>query len=362
MTMLRPQPITPVPDETARVARAAFRKGNLYMRMRDELGTLYTDDAFAALFPSRGRPAEAPWRLALVTVMQYVEGLSDQQAADAVRARIDWKYSLSLALTDPGFDASVLSEFRTRLVNGGLEQQMLDLMLAHFRERKLLKARGEQRTDSTHVLAAIRTIIRLECVGETLRHTLNSLAIVAPDWLRAHSDPEWVDRYGSRVDDARLPQEAQERQAYAALIGADGSRLLSALYAGDAPPWLREVPAVQTLRRVWVQQFYQEDEQVHWRSDDRGLPPSALESGLCLRTACDLVMDGDLRVTRGDLVVPSTADLAGRLPELIEECRRMGLFANPAVTTLIYDPATGERRSKKGANAAIDSTQGGAEH
>ena len=286
--MLRPEPISPVPEETARVARAAFRKGNLYMRMRDELGALYTDEDFTTLFPGHGRPAETPWRLALVTVMQYVERLSDQQAADAVRARIDWKYSLSLELTDPGFDASVLSEFRTRLVSGGLEQQLLDLMLAHFRERKLLKARGKQRTDSTHVLAAIRSLNRLECVGETMRHALNTLAVVAPEWLRAHSDPAWVDRYGPRVDDARLPPTPQERQAYAMLIGADGYRLLNALYAREAPPWLREVPAVQTLRQVWVQQFYKEDTHVHWRSDGDGqgttprgtrtlgTPPSAL--------------------------------------------------------------------------------------
>ncbi len=91
--MLRPEPISPVPEETTRVARAAFRKGNFYMRMRDELGALYTDADFTTLFPGHGRPAETPWRLALVTVMQYVEGLSDQQTADAVRARIDWKYS-----------------------------------------------------------------------------------------------------------------------------------------------------------------------------------------------------------------------------------------------------------------------------
>jgi transposase len=119
---LHPHDVPSIPDETARVARAAFRKGNLFMRMRDEIGTIYRDEAFATLFPARGKPAEAPWRLALVTVMQYVEGLSDQQTADAVRGRIDWKYTLSLELVDPGFDDSVLSEFRTRLIAGGAEE------------------------------------------------------------------------------------------------------------------------------------------------------------------------------------------------------------------------------------------------
>jgi transposase len=99
---LHPQPIPPIPEETACVARTAFPHGNLYLRMRDELGTLFTDDDFAALYPTRGQPAEAPWRLALVTIMPYVEDISDRQAAEAVRGRIDWKYALSLAHS-PGF-------------------------------------------------------------------------------------------------------------------------------------------------------------------------------------------------------------------------------------------------------------------
>ena len=102
---LRPQPVPPVPEETVRVARAAFPRGNLYLTMRDECGVIFADDDFATLFPTRGQPAEAPWRLALITIMQYVEDLSDRQAADAVRSRIDWKYALSLELTNPGFDS-----------------------------------------------------------------------------------------------------------------------------------------------------------------------------------------------------------------------------------------------------------------
>ena len=112
---LKSQAICPVPQETARVARAAYPKGTLYMQMRDVLGSIYTDEDFAALFPKEGQPAQSPWRLALITVMQFVENLSDRQAADAVRGRLDWKYLLGLELTDPGFDASVLSEFRARL-------------------------------------------------------------------------------------------------------------------------------------------------------------------------------------------------------------------------------------------------------
>ena len=271
---LHPAPIGPIPEETARVARAAFPKGNVYMRMRDEFGSLYEDGAFVALFPTRGQPAEAPWRLALVLVMQFAEGLPDRQAADAVRGRIDWKYALGLELTDPGFDASVLSEFRGRLVAGGAELLLLDAMLARLTAAGLLKARGRQRTDSTHVLAAIRWLNRLECVGETLRHALNSLATVAPDWLRPRLDPAWVERYGPRFDEFRLPKGMAERRALAEAIGADGFRLLGAVYAPDAPAWLRAVPAVETLRRVWLQQYYGPDGPGRWRTGP-DMPPAA---------------------------------------------------------------------------------------
>ncbi|HEY5867986.1 MAG TPA: IS1182 family transposase [Candidatus Tectomicrobia bacterium] len=273
---LHPQPVPPVPEETARVARAAFPHGNLYLVMRDALGALFTDEDFATLFPRRGQPAEAPWRLALILVLQYVEDLSDRQAADAVRSRIDWKYALSLELADPGFDSTVLSEFRTRLVTGAAEQRILDAILTKCREQAWLQARGRQRTDSTHVLAHVRAVNRLECVRETLRHALNRLATVAPAWLQAHCLPAWGERYGRRLDATRLSTSTEDRSAYAQEIGADGYALLSALYAPHAPVWLREEPAVETLRRVWVQQFYREDGGVRWRTEHEGIPPAGL--------------------------------------------------------------------------------------
>jgi transposase len=155
-----PQPIPPLPEETARVARTAFPHGNLSLMLRDELGTRFTDDDFTALFPTRGQPTEAPWRLALVTIRPYVEDISDRQAAEAVRGRIDWKYALSLELTDPGVDSTVFSAFRTRWVMGSAEPRLLDGILDSCRERKGLKARGRQRTDSTHVLARVRAVNR----------------------------------------------------------------------------------------------------------------------------------------------------------------------------------------------------------
>ena len=142
---LKPQPIAPVPITTADVARAAFPKGNPYLTFRDQLGTIFTENDIADLYPSKGQPACAPWRLALVTILQYRENLSDRAAADAVRARVDWKYLLGLELTDAGFDFSVLSEFRGRLIGGSAERRLLDRLLARCAELQLVKARGRQR-------------------------------------------------------------------------------------------------------------------------------------------------------------------------------------------------------------------------
>ena len=139
---LHPHVIAPVPEETVRVARAAFPKGHPYLTFRDALGPIFQDEDFAALFPLGGQPGLPPWRLALVTIMQFRENLADRQAAEAVRARIDWKYLLSLELTDPGFDFSVLSEFRDRLLAGSAEALLLDKLLERCRVLGLLKARG----------------------------------------------------------------------------------------------------------------------------------------------------------------------------------------------------------------------------
>jgi transposase len=272
--MLRPMPIGPIPSETARVARAAFPKSHRYLRVADELETLFTDDTFLSLFPTHGQPAHPPWRLALVTILQFAEGLSDRQAANAVRSRIDWKYVLRLELTDPGFDASVLSEFRTRLIAGAAESLLFDTLLTWCRHRQLVKARGRQRTDSTHILAAVRALNRIEVVGETLRHALNTLAVVAPEWLLAASHPDWQDRYARRAEDDRLPTTHAARAALALTIGHDGRQLLSAVDHAEAPPWLRELPAVAILRRVWIQNYQWDGTQLHWR-EANNIPPAA---------------------------------------------------------------------------------------
>ena len=272
---LRPTPPPPVPADTAHVARAAFPRGNLLLGLRDGLGPVFDDDRFGRLFPAKGRPAEAPWRLALVTLLQFAEGLSDRQAADAVRSRIDWKYLLGLPLADPGFDSTVLSEFRSRLVAGGAEESLLDAVLEVAAAHRLLRAGGRQRTDSTHVLAAVRAMNRAECAHETLRHALEVLALAAPEWLLEQTQPHWATAYGPRAFEDRLPKSAAKRAAWVRTVREDGHRLLAAVSAAGGPDWLARLPAVGMLRRVWVQQFYLSGGVVRWRTKEEGIPPAA---------------------------------------------------------------------------------------
>jgi transposase len=274
---LKAQPIPAIPDDTARVARAAFPKGNPWLQLRDQLGTMYQDELFASLFPNCGQPAQAPWRLALASIMQYAEGLSDDQAANAIRSRIDWKYALSLELDDPGFDSTVLCEFRSRLLMGHAEEKLLEAILQVCRQEKLLNERGKQRTDSTHVLASIRVLNRWENVGTTLRHALDVLAVVAPEWLRKHAQPEWSERYKEQIDEYRLPKEMSKRLALAKTIGTDGHYLLKAVYGSEEKEWLSKIPAIEILRQVWVQQYYLDDKGLHWRTaETHGHPPAGI--------------------------------------------------------------------------------------
>ncbi|GAC1598598.1 MAG: hypothetical protein NVS3B25_24630 [Hymenobacter sp.] len=249
--------------------------------MRDTLGTLYDEALYADLFPQRGQAAQAPWQLAVVTLLQFAENLSDRQAADAVRSRLDWKYLLGLELTDPGFDFSILSEFRQRLVGAKAEERLFAHLLTCCQDQQWLKAGGKQRTDSTHVLARVRDLNRLECVGETLRFTLNRLARLLPDWLTSRLPPEWAARYGPRAEEYRLPhttpeREAYEREAYEQQVGQNGWGLLERIAQAEQAAWLWQLSAVDMLRRVWIQQFQVVDGQLSWRGENQGeLPPSA---------------------------------------------------------------------------------------
>ncbi len=204
--------------------------------------------------------------------------LSDRGTVEAVAARIDWKYALGLELTDSGFDASVLSLFRSRLLNGGKEKLILDKLLERCQQIQLIKAKGKARTDSTHILAAIRNLNRLEYVGETLRCALNSLAVVVPDWLSKIVASDWFDRYGKPVEESRLPRGTEARNEYAAKIGRDGMKILEAIYdEPTTPQWLRKISAIETLRITWIHQYWINNGQLQWRSH-KDLPPAGVRS------------------------------------------------------------------------------------
>lgn len=272
---LQAQPVPPIPELTAKIARRAFRKGTVYMQMRDVLGTFFTDDQFVDLYPADGQPAYAPWRLALVSVMQFAENLTDRQAADAVRSRIDWKYALSLELTDEGFDFSVLSEFRQRLVEHEAGERLLNELLHQFMQAGLLSSGGKQRTDSTHVLASVRALNRLELVGRTLQAALEAVAELAPEWLQSWVASDWYTRYGQLLTEFRLPQKKAERDALVVQIGWDGLYLLEMVYDNPStPPEVRDLAVVETLRQVWVQQYVVEGEILRWR-ERKEMPPAA---------------------------------------------------------------------------------------
>jgi len=273
--MLTPNYDHEIPELTVEVAKAAFPKGNAVMTIRDELGALFEDDEFAALYPTIGQPAESPARLALVTILQFMENLTDREAANGVRSRIDWKYLLGLELTDPGFHYSVLSEFRQRLLAYGEESILLDRLLTQCESANLLKGQSKQRTDSTRVLAKIRTLNRVELAGETMRRVLDDIARMAPTWLKGHIKDDWGKRYGSPVDTHNIRKSKAKLEKLAQTIGEDGHYLLAAIYQEDTSTKIRSLLTVEVLRQVWVQQYYLEKGQSYWRKkEDRGFPTS----------------------------------------------------------------------------------------
>lgn len=270
---LKPKPICPIPQKTARIAKTAFPKGIL-LKMSDELGVLYEDKMFADLFSKERQPALAPRRLTLITMMQLTKGLSDRQAADVVRARLDWKYALGLELEDSDFDFSVFCEFRSRLIVGDAEHRFFDTMLDLLEQQGLLKAGGRQRTDATLVVATIRAMNRVVCAGKTLRATLNSLAEVAPEWVRSFAPDEWYERYAHRMEEYWHPKGGGKRTASVETMGADGYALLATIFSTLYLNWLQYLSAVETLQRVWIQQFEMIEGKLHLRADDT-IPPSA---------------------------------------------------------------------------------------
>jgi transposase len=278
---MQPQPWPDPAEEVtcAVLGMYAGQRAPLPVVVRDELGELFADAEFAEAFADRGPQGWSPGRLVLITVLQAAENLTDRQAAEAVRDKISWKYALGLGLTDDGFDFSVLSQFRSRIVANSLESRVLDLLVARLVELGLLKARGKQRSDSSHVLAAVRQLNQVELVGESVRCCVEALAAADPDWVKACLDASWQYRYGARVDSWRMPASKTKRAALGADYARDGAALLRAVWDPAAPSWLAHLPAVGVLQRVLIQNVVVDvdrggREVIRLReADTDGLPP-----------------------------------------------------------------------------------------
>jgi transposase len=270
---IRPRLGVEVPELTARMARASNPAGTTAMWVRDRLDGLWDDEDFAAWYPRDGRPGISPAQLATVSVLQFLLGLSDREAAEAVRCRIDFKYALGLDLDDPGFHHSVLGDFRDRLLEEGRADRLLDLALARLKEAGLVRERATQRTDSTHVLAAVRGLTRLELVTEAVRAALEEVARTAAGALDGLVDDDWGRRYGRQVRLGKNPTRPKTRMNDA---GADARRLIGHLAANH--PGLLRGPQVEALRQIVAQNYHWDPAgRLRWRDDDgdAGLPPSA---------------------------------------------------------------------------------------
>ncbi len=297
-------------------AKYGRRKAPLAVTMRDRLGQWMADEAFAAAFGARGRPGWPPSRLAVVTVLQMAENLTDRQAAEAVRTRLDWQYALGLGLDDPGFDHSVLSEFRARVTGHELEETVLDALLAALVAGGLVKAGGKQRTDSTHVMAAVRALHTIELAGESVRAAMEALAAACPDWLaQRFCVSDWTRRYGARIDSWRLPAGKAERDRLTIEYARDGYALVAACYEQAAPPWAREIPAVQMLRMMLVQNFTRgHDERgrevISGREPglESGVPPAHLKISSPYDTGARWGAKTDLRWLGWKLHISETCD------------------------------------------------------
>lgn len=280
--MLRPVEVPPIPEAIAALAWKVHPKGTDEMRVRDALGSLFRDedfttDEFAGMYSTQGQPTLSPALLLMVTILQFRHNLTDREAAEAVADRISWKYSLGLELEATAFDHTVLSEFRSRLAEGDRADALFTAMIARLKEEGLVKAGGRQRTDSTHVIACVRRLNRIELCGESLRAALEAIAAIAPGFVVALLKQGWDERYGRRVETARLlGRKNGSAQGLAEQIGADGQELLDAIDADPTAGWMHQLPQVTALRTVWDQQFQRTGSGRLRLKDAADLPPAAV--------------------------------------------------------------------------------------
>jgi transposase len=249
-----------MPPDTYQLACKLLPNTNLYRQIGEQLVDFTCDQDFVDLYPSEGKPALSPALLALVTVFQMVEGLSDRQIAEQVVTRIDLKYALHLPLEYAGFNYSVLSEFRDRLVKHQASCRVFDRLLIKLKELGLISKHSTQRTDSLAVIGAVRQLSRLELVMETVRVALNALEKADSEWLKVHIPASWRERYGQPAQQERLVTNkgttAQaETRTLIRQTGQDGEWLIELLKSSYTSQGLQQLPQVMVLQQVWEQQF-----------------------------------------------------------------------------------------------------------
>jgi transposase len=257
---LKPQTLPPIPEDTRRLAQQLFPPHHVLRLIGDEYADLLQDTEFADLYSHTGQPALSPARLALITVLQAREHSSDRIAVEMVRWRIDWKYALHLPLEYAGFDASVLCEFRQRLLAHEATRRLFDAFLQRLEAKGWLSGRKTQRTDSLAVLGAIRQLNRLELVMETLRLALEAIAKEDAAWLTWHTPSAWTDTYGQWTQSERIvkgtgPRGLAETQERLLQTGRDGFVLLQVVEDVNTPTKIGALPAITLLRQVWSQQY-----------------------------------------------------------------------------------------------------------
>jgi transposase len=257
---LKIRPPWPMPTDTGEVGKILLKADSPYRMIGDELFEQFKEDDYADMYPAEGQPGLSPIILGYITVFQFMEKLSDRQAAEGLRMRIDWKYALHLPLAYEGFDYSVLSEFRDRLLKNKAEERVFDKLVIEFGKKGLIKKRGRQRTDSLAILTKVRWLSRLELVIETLRMTVGAILEADREWGEGIIPPSWEERYGERFVMARYSEK--ERQDHEAHIGEDGQWLIARLEGKGVSTEVSSLPEVQMLKTVWAQQFRETEGQI----------------------------------------------------------------------------------------------------
>ena len=261
----------PLPADIARAAKAVFNQRNVYLTIGDQMESIVAGIDRVNLAALSGKPENSFVLFTLATLFQYAEGLTDRQAGEATRLRIDWKYALHLPLNHPGLDPTELCEFRQGLLFNTAARQVVEQLLTRVVELGLLGSRSRPRVEVGDVLAAVCTLARLEQIAEAMCLALEAVAAREPEWLRRAALPHWYERYNRTFLNSHLPHTTNEQEALAQAIGSDALHLLDAVAGGDGSGVAR-LPEVQHLQQIWHQQFEQHEAQARLRAGCASCP------------------------------------------------------------------------------------------